>query len=224
MASMVTTEPSRLRPAASFSSNRGIAVVSLVLSSTASCPRTRRLLAAKAETRCSAARPLARSWRTVLPSIAIASRGSGPQARTQSMKQAANRPGSIRFIMMLSQRPEGTPQSNGRNRRKNSRWAPPQSEMASKLSHSAIVAQTAQQENLVQLVSHAFRTSFVLDPGKMIQQKPQPRRFSQFVRQGLHQAGSESGSPMDSAFPQLVNPVNPSSEPWDLARTIPAAP
>ena len=62
MASMVTTEPSRLRPAASFSSNRGIAVVSLVLSSTASCPRTRRLLAAKVETRCSAARPLARSW------------------------------------------------------------------------------------------------------------------------------------------------------------------
>ena len=35
----------------------GMAVVSLVLSSTASCPRTRRLLAAKAETRCSAALP-----------------------------------------------------------------------------------------------------------------------------------------------------------------------
>ena len=37
---------SKLRPAASFASNRGIAVVSLVLSSTASCPRTRWLLAA----------------------------------------------------------------------------------------------------------------------------------------------------------------------------------
>ena len=69
-------------------------------------------------------------------------RGSGQQARTQSMKQAAKRSGSIRFIMMLSQRPEGTPQSKGRNRCKNSRWACPQSEMASKLSHSAIVAQT----------------------------------------------------------------------------------
>ena len=113
MASMVTTAPSRLRPAASFSSSTGMAVVSLLLSSTASCPRTRRLLVAKAETRCSAARPLARSWlrRTVLPSMAIASRGSGQQARTQSMKHAANRAGSIRFIMMLSQRPEGTPQS-----------------------------------------------------------------------------------------------------------------
>lgn len=153
MASMLTTAPSRLRPAASFSSNTGMAVVSLVLSSTASCPRTRRLLVAKAETRCSAARPLARSWLrlTVLPSMAIASTGSGQQARTQSMKQAANRSGSIRFIMMLSQRPEGIPQLNGRNRRKNSRWAFPQSETASKLSHSAIVAQT-----------HTSNTSFSL--------------------------------------------------------------
>jgi hypothetical protein len=67
------------------------------------------------------------------------------------MKHAANRPGSIRFIMMLSQRPDGTPQSNGRKRRKNSRWACPQSEMASKLSHSAIVAQT-----------HTSKTSFSL--------------------------------------------------------------
>ena len=121
-----------------------MAVVSLVLSSTASCPRTRWLLVAKAETRCNAARPLDRSWlrRTVLPSMAIVSRGSGQQARTQSMKQAANRSGSIRFIMMLIQRPEGTPQLNGRNRRRNSRWPLPQSAMASKLSHSAIVAQT----------------------------------------------------------------------------------
>jgi hypothetical protein len=74
--------------------------------------------------------------------MAIVSGGSGQQAQTQSIKQAANKSGSIRFITILSQRPEGTPQSNGRNRRKNSRWALPQSEMASKLSHSAIVAQT----------------------------------------------------------------------------------
>ena len=94
-----------------------------------------------------------RSWlrRTVLPSMAIASSGSGQQARTQSIKQAANRSGSIRFIMMLSQRPEGTPQSKVRNRRRNPRWALPQSEMASKLSHSAIVAHT-----------HTSSTSFSL--------------------------------------------------------------
>ena len=157
MASMVTTAPSRLRPAASFSSNTGMAVVSLVLSSTASCPRTRRLLAAKAETRCSAARPLARSWlrRTVLPSIGDRiDRLLGQQARTQSMKQAANRSGSIRFIMNVSsQRPEGTPQSKGRNRCKNLRCFVPQSEMASKLSQSAIVAQT-----------HKSRISFSREP------------------------------------------------------------
>ena len=153
MASIVATAPSRLRPAASFSSSAGMAVVSLDLSSTASLPSTRRLLVAKAETRCRAARPLDRSWlrRTVLPSMAIASSGSGHEARTQSMKQAANRPGSIRFIMMLSQRPKGNPQSNGRKRCRNSRWALPQSEMASKLSQSAIVAQT-----------HKSRTSFSL--------------------------------------------------------------
>ena len=33
----------------------------------------------------------------------------GLEASTQSMKQAANRAGSIRFIIRLSQRPEGTP-------------------------------------------------------------------------------------------------------------------
>ena len=130
--------------AASLSSSTGMASISLLLSSMASWPSTRRVLVAKAETRCSAARPLARSWlrRTVLPSMAIVSRGSGQQATTQSMKQAANSSGSIRFIMMCSQRPEGTPQWKGRNRRRNARWALPQSEMASKLSHSAIVAQT----------------------------------------------------------------------------------
>ena len=123
MASMVTKAPSRLRPAASFSSSTGMAVVSLLLPSTASCPSTRRLLVAKAQTRCSAARPFERSWlrRTVLPSNAIVSGGSGQQARTQSMKQAENSCGSIRFIIMLSHRPLGTPQSKGRKRRRKPR-------------------------------------------------------------------------------------------------------
>ena len=34
----------------------------------------------------------------------------------------------------------------------------------------------AQKQNLVQLVGRVFRTAFVLDPGKVVQQKPQPRR------------------------------------------------
>src|SRR5271157_4477078 len=208
IASIVTKAPSRLRPAASFSSSRGMTVVSLVLSSTASCPRTRRLFVAKAETRCSAARPLDRSWlrRTVLPSMAIVSGGSGQQARTQSMKQAANRSGSIRFIMMLIQRPEGTPQSNGRNRRKNPKMVV--SPISDGLEAVAVGDRgaDAQQQNLVQLVSYVFRTAFVLDPGKVLQQKSQPRGSRGFVRRGVHQTGSESGAPMDSAFSQLVNP------------------
>src|SRR5208282_1344880 len=52
----------------------------------------------------------------------------------------------------------------------------------------------AQQQNLVQLVSNAFRTPFVLDPGKVVQKKPQPRRSRGFVRRGVHQTGSESGA------------------------------
>jgi len=58
----------------------------------------------------------------------------------------------------------------------------------------------AQQQNLVQLVSHAFRTPFVLDPGKVVQQKPQPRRLRGFVGRGVHQAGSESGAPWIQPF------------------------
>ena len=216
MASMLTTTPSRLRPAASFSSNTGMAVVSLVLSSTASCPRTRRLLVAKAETRCSAARPLARSWLrlTVLPSMAIASRGSGQQARTQSMKQAANRSGSIRFIMMLSQRPEGIPQLNGRNRRKNSRWPFPQSETASKLSHSAIVAQTHTSNTSFSLCAtlSGLRLSSIREKCSSRSRNLEGR--AGFIRQGVHGAGSESEAPIDSPLPQFVNAVNPSSEPW----------
>ena len=71
----------------------------------------------------------------------------------------------------------------------------------------------AHEENLVQPVSHAFRTSLVLDPGKVVQKKPQPRRLRGFVRRGAHGSGSESGANIDSAFTHLVNPVNPSSEP-----------
>jgi hypothetical protein len=58
----------------------------------------------------------------------------------------------------------------------------------------------AQQHNLVQLASHAFRTSLVLDPGKVIQEKPQPRRSCGFARRGVHQAGSESGAPWIQPF------------------------
>ena len=105
----------RLKAAAeaSFSSRMGMAVVSLDLWSTASCPRTRCVSEAKAETRCKAARALVRSWlrRTLLPSMAIVSGDAGQHSRTQSRKQAANSSGSIRFIGRFSQRPDGTPQS-----------------------------------------------------------------------------------------------------------------
>jgi hypothetical protein len=58
----------------------------------------------------------------------------------------------------------------------------------------------AQQQNLVQLVRHAFRTSFVLDPGKVIQQKPQPRRLGGFVRQGVHQQAPNQEPPTIHPF------------------------
>ena len=40
----------------------------------------------------------------------------------------------------------------------------------------------AHQQNLVELVRRAFRASLVLDPGKMIQQKPQPRAARKLTR------------------------------------------
>ena len=42
----------------------------------------------------------------------------------------------------------------------------------------------AQQQNLVQLVSHVFRTAFVLDPRKVVQLKSQPRRLR--IGEGLN--------------------------------------
>jgi hypothetical protein len=88
-----------------------MAVSSLLLSATASWPSTRRPVVAKAETRCSGPAPSARSWlrREVLPSMATNSGRSGQQARTQSLKQAENSAGLIRFIRIVSQRPVGTP-------------------------------------------------------------------------------------------------------------------
>ena len=214
MASIVATAPSRLRPAASFSSSAGMAVVSLDLSSTASCPSTRRLLVAKAETRCRAARPLDRSWlrRTVLPSMAIASSGSGHEARTQSMKQAANRPGSIRFIMMLSQRPEGTPQSNGRKRCRNSRWAFPSRRWRRSCRNRRSWRRRTRAEPC-SACAPRFR-DFACP--RSWQSGPREAATARVGRDGKARrpwAGSESGAPIDLAIPQLVNPVNPSSEP-----------
>ena len=85
--------------------------VSLALSATASCASTSRSVVAKAETRCSGAVPALRSWlrREVLPSMATRSAFSGQLSRTQAVKAAANSPGSMRFIRMVSQRSPGTP-------------------------------------------------------------------------------------------------------------------
>ena len=77
MASMVTTAPARLRPAARFSSNRGIAVVSLLLSSTASCPRTRPLRAAKADQLAEPTGSLATIRSASLDEDALAAQGYG---------------------------------------------------------------------------------------------------------------------------------------------------
>jgi|SRR5579859_665743 len=96
IASIVTTAPFNPPPSASRSSSSGIAVISLLLSATASCPSTSRLVVANAETRWSGGSPAPRSWlrREVFPSIATSSGRSGQQARTQSVKQAENSTGS----------------------------------------------------------------------------------------------------------------------------------
>jgi hypothetical protein len=71
----------------------------LLLPSTASWPSTRRLVVAKAETRCSGALSSARSWlREVLPSMATSSGRSGHVPRTQAVKAAENSAGSTRFM------------------------------------------------------------------------------------------------------------------------------
>ena len=89
----------------------GMALVSVDFSSTASCPSTSRAEVAKADTRWSGPWPMLRLWlrRAVLPSMAIRSGRSGQTSRTQALKQAENRPGSIRFISSVSQRAPGTP-------------------------------------------------------------------------------------------------------------------
>ena len=88
-----------------------MAANSFALSGTASWASTRRAVVAKAETRWSGAAPAPRSWlrREVLPSIATRSAFSGQLSQTQPAKAAANRPGLIRFIRMVSQRSPGTP-------------------------------------------------------------------------------------------------------------------
>src|SRR4051794_26206959 len=110
-ASIETSAPLSPSSSARRSIRAGMAVVSLALSGTASWPSTRRAVVAKAETRCSGGVPVARSWlrREVLPSMATNSGRSGQDARTQAVKAAANRPGLMRFINGVNQRPPGTP-------------------------------------------------------------------------------------------------------------------
>ncbi len=88
-----------------------MAASSLALSGTASWASTRRAVVAKAETRCRGPAPAARSWlrREVLPSMATRDAFSGQLSRTQAAKAAEKRPGSMRFIRMVSQRSPGTP-------------------------------------------------------------------------------------------------------------------
>ena len=80
MASMETSAPLSPSSAPRRSSSTGIAAVSLPCHGTASWPSTRRAVVAKAETRCSGALPVLRSWlrREVLPSMATKSGLLGP--------------------------------------------------------------------------------------------------------------------------------------------------
>ena len=45
----------------------------------------------------------------------------------------------------------------------------------------------AQKQNLVELVCNALRTSLILDPGKVVQQKPQPRGPRGAGRRSVHE-------------------------------------
>jgi len=119
MASMETKAPFR----SNRSRSAGMAMISLDFSSTASCPRTRRELVAKAETRCSGGRPALRSWlrRDVLPSMATRSACCGQHSATQARKQAENRSGSTRFNSVRSQSTQGMPWWKSEKRRRNSR-------------------------------------------------------------------------------------------------------
>ena len=76
-------------------------------SATASWPRTRRSRVAKAETRCSAARPLPRSWlpREVLPSMATRPGASRPQR----VRPGAETVGKQARIDPVQQRPQPAP-------------------------------------------------------------------------------------------------------------------
>lgn len=115
MASIETSVPLRPSFAARRSTSTGIAVVSLLLSLTASWPGTRREVVAKAETKCSGARPALRSWlrREVLPSMATKSGWSGvsrthggeagrEQAGIDAVHQHGQ-PASARHAVMIGQ-------------------------------------------------------------------------------------------------------------------------
>src|SRR5690349_19097283 len=66
-----------------------------------------------------------------LASRAIRSGTSGHHSRTQLRKQAENRSGSMRFMSVRSQSAQGSPKWNALKRRRNERWASPQSTMSS---------------------------------------------------------------------------------------------
>ena len=82
------------------------------------------------------------------------------------MKQAANRSGSIRFIMMLSQRPEGTPLVGQETTQKTEMRVSPRRDGVETVAIGDRGAD-AQEENVVQLVSDVFRARLILDPGEV---------------------------------------------------------
>jgi hypothetical protein len=73
----------------------------------------------------------------------------------------------------------------------------------------------AQQPNLVQLCEPRLPDSVCPRSGKRGPAEAATAKVAQVRTARPPSAGSESGAPMDSAFPQYVNPANPSSEPWE---------
>lgn len=116
-----------------------MAVISLPLAATASCPSTSRCRLAQAETRCRAG-PSAR--RDVLPSMATMSGSASSSAATQAMKHSAKSRAGNAFITSPRVSCAGTPWASGSIRRRKSRLRFAQRSISAKSSAPAIVPQS----------------------------------------------------------------------------------
>src|SRR6516162_3632493 len=195
MASMVTMAPLRAPPAAKRSRRSGMALVSVDFSSTASCPSTSRAEVAKADTRWSGPWPMLRLWlrRAVLPSMAIRSGRSGQTSRTQALKQAENRPGSIRFISSEPACPRHPVMVGQEAAQELQALLPPGCD---RLVVVAVGDRAAdhQQQNLRQRMGDPPRLAGVLDDGQMVQKGAKAGLLSKHGGKA-HDGAPESSTP-----------------------------